>query len=89
MCDTPKVPSERTFDLKKGASGLGSSGEASFGSGEGSGNDWNALSARRPSPIAELVVIRALEVYVGMLHVFQNKTYRQIEQDDLLELSHF
>lgn len=42
------MPCSRTRERKKGARGLGSR-SASF-LGWGSGKDWKALSARRPSP---------------------------------------
>lgn len=49
--ETPKVPLWRTRDRIKGAKGRGSRAPGAFGlDGDGSGNDWNALSARSPSP---------------------------------------
>jgi len=49
--ETPKVPWDRTRDRMKGARGRGVREAVVFvAEGEGSGNDWKALSARRPSP---------------------------------------
>lgn len=48
VCETPKVPCSRTRDRRKGANGLGTKSASLLGCG--SGKDWNALSARRPSP---------------------------------------
>jgi hypothetical protein len=49
VCDTPKVPCSSTRERRKGARGRGTRSSSVFGCG--SGNDWNALSARRPSPL--------------------------------------
>ena len=51
VCDTPNVPRLRTQDRRNGANGRGSRAPGASGvAGEGSGKDWKALSARRPSP---------------------------------------
>lgn len=52
VCDTPNVPSSRTLERRNGVKGRGSWAEGSFATlGDGSGKDWNALSARSPSPV--------------------------------------
>jgi hypothetical protein len=51
VCETPKVPSFITLDLRKGIIGRGTAAAVSFAAEEGSGNDWKALSARSPSPL--------------------------------------
>src|SRR3569833_1579266 len=53
VCDTPNVPCSSTLDRRNGASGRGV--RASSDLGYGSGWDWKALSARRPSPTEFLV----------------------------------
>ena len=52
--ETPKVPCSRTRERRYGARGRGSlvlSARGVGGLGSGLGNDWNALSARSPSPV--------------------------------------
>ena len=49
--ETPNVPCSRTRERMKGASGRGIRELVELPAlGEGSGKDWKALSARRPSP---------------------------------------
>ena len=50
VCETPKVPSRRTLERRKGVRGRGARGSGSLSEGEGSGKDWKHLSARSPSP---------------------------------------
>ena len=55
VCETPNVPCSSTRDRRKGANGRGLDASEGLvpGGGDGSGCDWKALSALRPSPIVE------------------------------------
>src|SRR3569833_534028 len=57
VCDTPNVPCSSTLDRRNGASGRGVRSSSDLG--DGSGWDWKALSARRPSPTEVLVCKRS------------------------------
>lgn len=74
VCETPKVPCSRTRDRRKGASGRGFSASSleALGSGEGSGNDWKALSARKPSP-----GVHSQKPHKTVIHITARSTHQQ------------